>query len=123
MKQSIIEVNNIAAEDLFSWCFDSVIGHGGDGTAAICCDNYQEAFEMFKKWAIDNNAEYLTTTCKAQKLEDTIILHDNNENYIFTKDCNLNLFEGDYVFIVRGDCPSWNSNNPVIKSIKGNKNG
>lgn len=119
MRKSIIEVRNIAAEDLFSWFLDNIMASCGDGTAAICCENYKEAFEMFKKWAVDNNARYLDSPLyKVIELNDTIILYDSNENYIFTNNTNLNLFEGDYLFIVREDCPSWNKNNPVIKSVR-----
>lgn len=119
MKKSIIEVKNIVVEDLFSWFSDSINSRGGDGTAAICCENYREVFLAFKIWAANHNMRYLDSDLyEIQESKDTIILYDNTEHYIFTKDDNINLLEGDYIFIVRKDCPAWNKHYPVIKSVK-----
>lgn len=103
---SIVKVNNIWAEDLFKWFYQHVGDSGGDGAAAIVCENYRECSEWFLDWFQENvkHPEGMTFWHPKDETPGTINYHDNNENFIFTNDINSNLSSGEYVFIVEGNC-------------------
>lgn len=47
---SKIIIENIWAEDLFQWFYDSIIEDGGDGCGEIVCENHHEVADYFVEW-------------------------------------------------------------------------
>jgi len=124
-KASIVRVDNMWAEDLFKWFYEHVGDSGGDGAGAIVCENYKECSKWFLDWfaAHIKHPDAMTFWHPADESPGCINFHDSNENFIFTNDVNTKLPEGDYVFIVEGDCQfafdkSHNPNPRKILAIK-----
>jgi len=113
------------AEDLFKWFYEHVRDSGGDGAAAIVCDNYKECSEFFLAW-FANNIKHpygMVFWHPADESPGCINFHDNNENFIFTNNVNTNLPPYDYIFLVESDCvfaydKSHNPNPRKIVAVK-----
>lgn len=143
---SKVYLEDIWAEDLFSWYEDHISSSCGDGGAAICCGNPSEVSMWFVDWwaakhGVDANGDMPTLVGNKNHVvhygltrfphsrdeyqrEDTLFInyHDSNENYIFC-DKEVDIGHHDYSFVIIGDCRfGWNSQwkdrviKPVLKS-------
>jgi len=105
MNRSILEVKNVYAERIFEWAFEGMLSCGGDGGSAIVCKNYEEALGWFKDWHLKeydkvyNGSEYPTHT------KDGIVASWGQEAIVFSSDIDLELWEGEDIFIIKEDCP------------------
>ncbi len=100
---SLVEVNNIYAEDLFKWFFVHIMDSCGDGAGAIVCENYQEVSEWFLEWLEDKYPVTFSFFHDKDEYGDIINFHDSNENFMFCYQIP-EMFNGDYIFVVKGDC-------------------
>lgn len=116
MKSNLIELHDVWMEDVFLWFIEHIGFSGGDGAAAIVCANYKEAAEYFLQWHVTHYQKVFHYAAKHE--EDGLInFHDCIENVIFTNKVDTKLWRGDYVFIIRSDCPSMFNEHGVLKSI------
>ncbi len=108
---SKVIIQNIWAEDLFKWFYNHVGDSGGDGAAAIVCENYKEVSEYFTEWwrkeirpNFSENVLKLDFWNPKDESDGYINYHDSNENFIFTNKLDIKLHDGDYIFVVLEDC-------------------
>lgn len=116
---SKITVNGIWAEDLFSWFESNVASGGGDGAALIICENYKEVATWFvNAWETKHQRKF---PHKREEYSHVVNYHDLNENYMFSDYTEHHTMQGDYTFVVVGDCKfafdDLNSNR-TIKAVK-----
>jgi hypothetical protein len=101
---SIVRVENIWAEDLFKWAYERVINDGGDGYAAIICENYDEVARWFDHWIKRNYSHHCNYLF--HKSDDIVYYttgEHSQEGFLFAGRI-LNMFYHDYNFVVVGDC-------------------
>lgn len=112
---SKIYLEEIWAEDIFKWYYESVTGEGGDGAACIVCKNYKQAAEWFIEWWTNKyKSEIISRGYHGLKdkeflhpkdeYEGIINYHDANENFMFSQTPTKG-FHGEYDFIIKKDCP------------------
>lgn len=104
LRHGLTELSNVFMEDIFSWFYSSIIDQRGDGCGAIICKNYTIAADLFIEWFISNKKRNNFWHPKSIIDEHTISFHDNNENFIFTDNINIQLDEYDNVFIIKKPC-------------------
>lgn len=114
---SKITIENIYADDVFEWFYNSVMSNGGDGAAFLVCNNYKEASDLFVEWyklIYDKDEFFHIKTI----LDDKIYYHDNNENFVFTSIIPNHMYDKDYLFIIKEDCPfGWRFKGKVLLAI------
>lgn len=117
LRHGLIELSNVFVEDIFSWFYDSIIGERGDGCGAIVCKNYKMGADLFIEWFISNKKRDNFLHPKSIIDKYTINFHDNNENFVFTNDINIQLYDYDNVFLIRTPCISSKNNKNVLYPI------
>ncbi len=117
------------AEDLFEWVWNSIDGCGGDGGAAVVCDNPHETAKAFAGWAkktydcdvTKNSFPNAKDTDPFTEYPDMVRFDWWNcqENLGFHKRYEDNIaFPGENVFIVEKDCKfGYEKSNFVIKGL------
>lgn len=102
-----VYIEKIDSDLVFSWFYDTVKSDGGDGCAALCCGNIEDAYAEFLKWAEYKRVKkYLPEYVDRHRvMEDEtsgniINIHDCNENFIFA-DYESNLPFGDISFVIK----------------------
>lgn len=98
----MIIISNIYINDLFEWFLYSIVSSGGDGCGAIVCENYKETCDKFIEWYKNTRGRNLLDYFELSGKDDTIIIHDSNESYIFSKEY-IDL-DNEYTFIVKENC-------------------
>lgn len=104
-----VYIENIMSDYVFSWFYETVKYDGGDGAAAICCSNIEEAYNQFVFWAKTIHVtkhlpphvdRYKVDTEKGERTGNVINVHDSNENFIFCDhECDLGF--GDVSFVIK----------------------
>lgn len=102
-----VYIENVHPDLVFSWFYDTVKSEGGDGCAALCCGNIEDAYTEFLKWAEYKRVkkylpEYVdrNKVVNDEKTGNMINIHDCNENFIFCDyDCDLRF--GDVSFVIK----------------------
>jgi hypothetical protein len=113
---STIIIKNIWLEDVFFWFVNHVLDKGGDGSAAMVCKNYIEVADYFRQTYRVLLNPFITRIDPA-----LICFHDNNENFIFTNDYNIQLRDKDYIFIIEEDCKAAKTDF-ILKGINNESN-
>jgi hypothetical protein len=116
---STVKVSNIYVEELFDWFLNHVGGSGGDGCGIIVCKNYEEVADWFIEWYKEKYNREFPHPKDIYENGNIINFHDDNENFLFTDDINIQNWEGDYIFIVEKDC-KWgykHKDHPRIQGI------
>lgn len=104
---SVVKVEGIFLEDIFKWFYEHVMDSCGDGCAAIVCEDFKDIYNKFLKWFQEKyNKDFLSSNPCHKIYENTnsIIVHDGNENFIFTNDKDIQIYKYDYIFLVNNDC-------------------
>lgn len=120
---SLIKISNIYVEDLFWWYYKNIIEQCGDGAGVIVCANYKETAQYFLSWfkkSIRNNIKYNDNGFyhPMHEYDNIISFHDMNESFMFSNSI-VELFEGEYVFLIEEDCRCYPISNSdfIIKKI------
>lgn len=115
---STVIVKNIWAEDLFEWFTNHVTDSSGDGAAVIVCENYADTATWFDEWWKEN-IKFPLHPLDIYSFDNYYYwnFHDDNENFIFTNDKDVALFDRDYIFIVEEDC-KFSKKDRIIRKIK-----
>ena len=100
---SKITVSNIYIEDLFQWFHDAIMDSCGDGCGTIVCENWKECSELFLTWWKEKYGRDKFYH-EPDYTKNSVNFHDCNENFIFTDTIYEHNFDGDYVFVVTGEC-------------------
>lgn len=115
-----IRIENTSAESVFIIMFYLVKEAGGDGACALVCANPEEVAEWFADW-VNNMMEFLDFREYMIKdaYDDSVYWHDTNENFIFTTNENIRLFDDEHVIFIEEDLEEWNTkgNKRVIKKL------
>ena len=117
LRHGLIELSNVFIEDIFSWFYDSIMNECGDGCGAIVCKNYKMAADLFIQWFISTKQKDRFWHPKSIIDEHTISFHDNNENFIFTDDIDIQLYDYDNVFIIKKPCCLAKNSNIVLVPV------
>ena len=110
----LVECSNIYMEDVFFWFYNHVMDSCGDGASVIICKNHIDASELFLKWFI--NKYHRKFWHPADMYDGIVNFHDSNENFIFANKL-ISLSPGDYTFLIKVDCPSYNTSKNRLKAI------
>jgi len=109
-KSATVRVTGMCAEDVFELMDALVVQHGGDGCAALFCDNPHEVAEWFADWKNDKYKRWNANFCFEGLMDKHehkdgagVTWHDSNENYIFRNTDNIILFSDDYFIYVDED--------------------
>lgn len=103
LKPSVLKVNNIWAEDLFEWFWETMYRDGGDGGSKLVCKNPQKVAEMFEKWYKWHYKKGITFE-RVDKSEHEIHWTSGQDFATISDDAGfMNPFH-EYTFIVEGDC-------------------
>ena len=119
-KPSFVKVDNIYAEDLFKWAWETMFRDGGDGGSAIICENPKEVSELFLEWF---EKEYgYKNKFDIQETHDRISYTSGQDAMTITDNINHTLAFHEYVYIVESECVFGWTVGFRDKSIKAVKN-
>lgn len=118
-RPSIVRVQNIWADDLFKWCWTSMLDFYGYGCSTLVCDNHLEVAEWFEEWLKKSYPlgwEWLPDK-EIDSTHNHIVFNKNRESLVFTSNIPANSYYGNYIYIVYGDCQFCHNRDRYIKAI------